>query len=99
MTSPVKQWRRQKEKTNLIGKKGEILSWTIIRVAGRAFVDQMPYPVVIIRLSDNEQMIGQLVDWEKDDLFEGKKVRIVLRRSTENDTDGIVNYLIKFKPI
>ncbi|EKD84598.1 MAG: hypothetical protein ACD_38C00188G0001, partial [uncultured bacterium] len=39
ITSPVKLWRRQKSASSLIGKKGKILHWTIIRVPAKSFVD------------------------------------------------------------
>ena len=67
--SPVKLWRRQENTTQLIGKKGKILQWTMIRVPAKSFVDQAPYPVVIVRMQNGENMIGQLVDWQKEDLI------------------------------
>ena len=79
-TSPVKLWRRQKNVTSLIGKKGKILQWTIIRVPGKGFSGVAPYPVVIVKMEDGEKMIGQLVDWESKDLKVGKAVTSVLRR-------------------
>ena len=77
ITSPVKLWRRQKNTSSFIGKKGKILLWTMIRTPGKSFVDQAPYPVVIVKIHNGENMIGQLVDWQEKDL---KKAQNTNRR-------------------
>ncbi|MEK7450969.1 MAG: OB-fold domain-containing protein [Patescibacteria group bacterium] len=99
ITSPVKLWRRQKNTATLIGKKGKILQWTIIRVPAKSFMDQAPYPVVIVKMQNGENMIGQLVDWQKKDLIIGKEVVAVLRRLRTEHADDIIYYNIKFKPL
>ena len=99
VTSPVKLWRRQKDTSALIGKKGEILNWTMIRVPAKSFVDQAPYPVIIVKMQNGENMIGQLVDWEKEDLTVGRKVASVLRRLRTEGKEDVIYYHIKFKPI
>lgn len=99
VTSPVKLWRRQKNVASLIGKKGKILLWTMIRVPAKSFMDQAPYPVVIVEMQNGENMIGQLVDWQKKDLVIGKEVIAVLRRLRTEDKDDIIYYNIKFKPL
>ncbi|OGH13785.1 MAG: hypothetical protein A2687_03275 [Candidatus Levybacteria bacterium RIFCSPHIGHO2_01_FULL_38_26] len=99
ITSPVKLWRRQKSASSLIGKKGKILHWTIIRVPAKSFVDQAPYPVVIVKVQNGENMIGQLVDWQKEDLKVGQDVVCVLRRLRTEERESIIYYNIKFKPL
>ena len=98
-TSPVKLWRRQKKSSSLIGKKGRILLWTIIRVPGKSFTDQAPYPVVIVKMQNGENMIGQLVDWQEKDLRVGQEVVSVLRRLRTEGQEDIIYYNIKFKPV
>jgi uncharacterized OB-fold protein len=97
--TPVKQWRRQKDTALLLGKQGEILQWTLIRVPSAHFMDQAPYPVIIVSMQDGSRMIGQLVDWAQEDLVAGKKVEAVLRRAYQQDAEGIILYTVKFKPI
>lgn len=97
--SPVKLWRRQKNVGSLIGQRGKILQWTIIRVPAKSFVDQAPYPVVIVKIQNGENMIGQLVDWQKQDLAVGRKVVCVLRRLRTEGKEDIIYYHIKFKPL
>lgn len=99
VTSPVKLWRRQKNTSTLIGKKGKILQWTIIRVPAKSFMDQAPYPVVIVKMENGENMIGQLVDWRNKDLIIGKEVVSVLRRLRTEEKEDVIYYHIKFKPL
>lgn len=97
--TPVKQWRRQKNTASLIGQIGEILEWTVIHTAPSQFVEMAPYPVVIIKLKNGKKIIGQLVDYEKKDLFKGREVEVVLRRVYSSDKEGIVLYTTKLKPL
>lgn len=99
VTSPVKLWRRQKNIASLIGKKGKILNWTLIRVPAKSFMDQAPYPVVIVKMQNGENMIGQLVDWQQKDLTVGREVISVLRRLRTEDKEDIIYYHIKFKAL
>ncbi len=99
VTSPVKLWRRQKNTSTLIGKRGKILLWTIIRIPAKSFVDQAPYPVVIVKMQDGENMIGQLVDWQDKDLVIGREVVAVLRRLRTEGIEDVLYYHIKFKPL
>lgn len=99
MISPVKIWRRQKETRGILGKKGKIITWTKIFIAGADFKKYVPYPVVLVELENNQRSIGQLVDYEEKDLSIGRQVTTVLRRVRETDRESIIPYGIKFKPI
>jgi uncharacterized OB-fold protein len=99
MTTPVKIHRHQKQTAVLIGKKGKIVVWTMIRVATKLFNHQAPYPVVIVRLENGEQAIGQLVDWQQEDLQIEREVVAVLRRAYIEDKESVITHTIKFKPL
>ena len=99
MISPVKIWRRQKEIGSLLGKKGKILTWTIIYMAGAEFKKFAPYPVAIIKLENGEKLTDPIVDYEKDDLRIGKKVQSVLRKTRDSGEDGVIPYGLKFRPL
>lgn len=99
ITTPVKLWRRQDEVASNIGREGKILNFTIIRVPPKAFHHEAPYPVVIVEMENKKRMIGQLVDWDKEDLITGRRVKAVLRRLFSADSESIIAYHIKFKPI
>ena len=98
ITTPVKLWRRQKDVAALIGVKGKILNWTIIRVPTKTFMNEAPYPVVVVKLENNDKMVGQLVDWDNKNLKKGQQVVGVLRRSFSGDSESIIAYTLKFKP-
>lgn len=98
ITTPVKLWRRQENTASLIGTKGKILNWTIIRIPAKSFASEAPYPVVIVELNNKEKMVAQLVDYDTRNLKKGQKVIIVLRKSFPKDAESIIEYTLKFKP-
>lgn len=107
MISPVKLWRRQKFIPKLLGKKGKIESWTIVRTPPTGFKHFAPYITALVELDDGERMIGQIVDLDIDEFTNEQKakphtlrgawVRAILRKVREPDKEGVVPYGIKFK--
>lgn len=99
MISPVKVWRNQKFVARMIGKTGTIISWTVIRVPPANYGYQAPYPVVLIKLDEGEAIAAQMVDYTEKNLAIGQKVVTVVRRTIQSDTDDVIPYGIKVKPI
>ena len=99
MISPVKIWRRQKEIRNLLGIKGVILTWTLIYVSGKDFKKYAPYPVVLVELENGKKAVGQLVDYDKKNLKMGERVISILRKVRESNSEDVIPYGLKFKPI
>ena len=99
MISPVKVWRNQGSIAKTLGKRGKIVSYTMIRVGPKGFESQIPYPVVLVEFNKGDRITGQLVDWEEKDLKIGKEVEAILRRIREPDPEGVIPYGIKFRPI
>lgn len=97
--TPVKIWRRKEEITNLIGKKGTIESFTMVRVAPTGFSQYTPFPVVIVKLSTGKKLMGQLTDFEEKDMVIGKKVIAVIRRLRTERKKEVIPYVIKFRPL
>jgi uncharacterized OB-fold protein len=104
MNSPVKIWRNQKYIATMLGREGNIVSWTVIRVPPAGFSNLAPYPVVIVDLVGGERITAQLVDppaveagWTEKLI--GMRVRVVVRRIREPTTEGIIPYGIKVKPV
>jgi|SRR3989344_2424004 len=97
-TSPVKIWRNQKHVRSLLGAKGVIVSFTIVRVPPAGYESQAPYPVVLVD-TGNGRFAGQLVDYTSEHLKVGQNVMSVLRRVTTPGTEGVIPYGVKFKPI
>jgi uncharacterized OB-fold protein len=99
MLSPVKIWRHQKQISELIGKTGKVLTWTVIRVPPTGFSDQAPYAVALVRLENGFRLVCQMTDTDPDSLSFGMPVRLIVRRVKEPDADGIIPYGIKAKPV
>jgi len=99
MLSPVKIWRNQKHIASRLGLSGKIISWSLIRVPPDGFSDQAPYPIAIVELENGSRILSQVVDWERDVLKIGQKVKTVVRRTIEATQDGVIPYGIKVKPI
>lgn len=99
MISPVKIWRRQKKIRQLLGKKGKIISWTKIFVAGSDFKKGAPYYLVLVELEDKKRLIAQLVDFDEEIELFGKKVKVILRRIREINEEDVIPYGIKVKLI
>jgi uncharacterized OB-fold protein len=99
MVSPVKIWRRQKEIRKILGKKGKVITWTKIFVAGLDFKKYAPYPVVLVEFEDKTKAIGALVDFKETDLKKGMPVVATLRKVRESSEEGVIAYGIKFMPL
>ena len=99
MTSPVKIWRNQKKIVALIGKSGKVISWTFVRVPPAGFEGQAPYPVALIKLEDGKTVIAQVVDYIGKDLKFGQKVVTVVRRTMQAESNDVIPYGIKVKPM
>jgi uncharacterized OB-fold protein len=99
MISPVKVWRNQKFVSRMIGKTGRIISWTIIRVPPADFGFQAPYPVVIVEFKNGDRCTAQMVDYASKHFRVGQKVITVVRRTVQPQTDAVIPYGIKVKPV
>ena len=89
--------KREFEETRL-AEKGKILTYTIIRVPPRQFVDQAPYAVGIVELDDGVKLTGQIVDCDFEDLKIGQKVKLEFRKIFDEGEAGILCYGYKFVP-
>jgi uncharacterized OB-fold protein len=100
MESPARVWRRHKTLHSYLGRKGTILSATIIRVSPEGFIDQAPYVVVLVKFSEKEIMTGQLVDIHIDNLscedLIGRRVETIIRRVQKPVPEGVIQYGVKF---
>lgn len=105
MLSPVKLWRNQQKVAEIVGKTGKIVAFTLIRVPPAEFIDQAPYPVVLVELDGRlpagrqGRITAQLVDWQEKHLTAGTRVITVVRRVVKPNTEGVIPYGIKVKPL
>lgn len=99
MLSPVKIWRNQKYVARTIGKTGKIVSWTVVRVPPANFSYQAPYPVALVELDGGGRISAQVVDYADEQLKIGQKVLTIVRRTIQSDTEAVIPYGLKVKPI
>lgn len=88
---------RDFSKINLSGK-GELATFTIIRVAPQGFSDLSPFAVAIVKLDEGIQVMGQVVDCDPEELKIGDRVVTQFRRMNEDGKSGIILYGYKFVP-
>lgn len=78
---------------------GEVISYTIIHIPPKGYEKYSPYAVAIIKLEDGTKVIGQLTDVKLSEIKVGMKVEAVFRKVRENESSGIIEYGIKFRPL
>lgn len=88
---------REFETLKLSGK-GELTTFTIIRVAPSGFGDLTPYAVGVIKMDEGIQVMGQVVDCDPEELKIGDRVETQFRRMNEEGKTGMILYGYKFVP-
>jgi len=76
--------------------KGEITSFTIIRIPPEGFEAYTPFAVGLIKMEEGPTVEGQIVG-DINNVEIGKKVKPVFRKFTEDGSTGLIHYGIKFQ--
>jgi uncharacterized protein len=98
MNSPVKIWRNQKHIRQLVGRRGTVLTWTVIRVPPSGYGDQVPYAVAIVELDGGTRITCQIADTDPQEVKIGMPVFLTVRKLKHPDADGVIMYGIKAVP-
>ena len=77
---------------------GEILTYTVIRVAPSGFEAQSPYALGIIELDDGARITAMIVDVEVAKVKIGLRDRVEFRRINDDGANGIHLYGYKVVP-
>jgi len=77
---------------------GEVLTYTVIRVAPAQWGDQSPYALAIVKLTDGTRLMGQMTDCDVEEVKIGMEVRIEFRRVQSEGHHGVLSYGYKFVP-
>lgn len=85
------------EELKLSGR-GEVVTYTVVRVAPEGFEKEAPYVVGIVKLEEGPRITSQIVDCDPDDVGIGTKVRAVFRKIGEEGPSGAIYYGYKFVP-
>ncbi len=78
-------------------REGEVLTYTMLNVPIKGFEQYAPLVIAIIKLGD-AKVLAQLTDVKPEEVQEGMRVQATIRR-TAPTLDGVVPYVVKFKPI
>jgi uncharacterized OB-fold protein len=81
-----------------LAREGNLLTWTVIRVAPSPFVDQAPYAVGIVELAGGVKIMAQIADCEPERLSSGMPLRVEFRKIQEEGEAGIIAYGYKCVP-
>jgi hypothetical protein len=77
-----------------VSGKGEVYSFTIVRVAVRPeWMSDVPYALAAIKLDEDVRMVSTIIDCKPDDVKIGMRVQVVFDDVTEQFT------IPKFKPV
>jgi len=88
---------RQFETINL-PDHGELLTFTVIRVAPEGFGDQTPYAIGIVEVMKGVRFTTQIVDIPLDDIQIGMPVKVEFRKIRDDGHAGIHCYGYKCVP-
>ena len=77
---------------------GEVITYTVVRVAPEGFEKEAPYVVGIIKLDEGPRITSQIVDCDLAEIQIGTKVRSVFRKIGEEGPSGAIYYGYKFVP-
>jgi len=84
--------KSKKFTTVKLSDKGEIITYTIIRIASEKFSIQSPYAVAIIKLTDGVKLTTQVADIDFDKIKIGMKVQLVFRKIRDEGASGLHCY-------
>lgn len=64
----------------LLSTEGQVITYTIVRVAEPRFAEAVPYGVAVVELTDGVRITAMLADVDLDEIKIGMKVRIEFRK-------------------
>lgn len=78
--------------------KGQVYTFTVIRVASEGFETFTPYVVGLIQLEEGPKVTSQIVDCRPEEVYIGMGVEACFRKLRDQGKDGIICYGFKFRP-
>jgi hypothetical protein len=79
--------------------KGKIYTYTVVHVAPKAFEDEVPYIIAIVKLEEGPFITSQIVDCKPEEVKINMPVEVTFRKIQEDGYTGAIYYGYKFKPI
>lgn len=78
--------------------EGEVVTYTVIRVAPTGFETQSPYAIGVVELDDGARITTQIVDVPIENVKIGMRVRVEFRKINDDGHGGIHMYGYKVVP-
>ena len=89
--------RKGRVVTKQMPEEGKIYSFTEVQVAPIGHENEAPYFLAIVELKNGVKLMTQIVDSEEEKIKFGAPVKMMFRKITEDDKDGVIAYGYKFK--
>jgi uncharacterized OB-fold protein len=93
--SPVVVWRKNDWRKEFLGKKGKLISWSVVRSAPVGMEKAGEYVVGIVKVG-KKKVVRQIVDVEWSELKEGMSLVGKLRQIVCVDKEESILYGVKF---
>ena len=77
---------------------GVVESYTIVHAGMPQYKSQVPYIIAYIKLEEDDHILGQIVDCDKEDVSIGTEVEMVFRKLGQEGKSGTIYYGYKFRP-
>ncbi|MFH1750050.1 MAG: Zn-ribbon domain-containing OB-fold protein [Candidatus Micrarchaeota archaeon] len=91
--------RKGKIKEKLMPPVGKIHSFTEVHVAPLGHENEAPYFLAIVELDNGVKIMSQVVDSEEEGIKFDAPVKMVFRKISEDDKEGVIAYGYKFKVV
>ena len=78
--------------------KGEVYTFTVVRVPLDGFEAYTPYIIGLIQLDEGPKVTSQIVDCSPERVYIGMPVEACFRKIREQGKEGVICYGFKFKP-
>jgi len=85
--------------TTTLPREGNVVTFTIVRVPPRGFVEQSPLYIALVQLRDGTKLMVQLADIaDEEQVHPGMAVRLEFRRINSDGEAGVIYYGHKAVP-
>jgi len=79
--------------------EGKIFSFTQVHAAPIGHENEAPYYLAIVELKNGVRLMSQIVDSEDEKIKFGADVKMMFRKISEDDNEGVIAYGYKFKVV
>jgi len=82
-----------------MAETGKVLTFSVIRVAPPAFVQDVPYVVGVMEMDDGTRLMAQVGDVAPEEVRMGMRIRLEFRKLRQYGRTGVISYAHKAVPV